>query len=120
MKKLSTVTQLLGRTFAEDTKNVRCAQTLQITLSTRKKLPKIDEMLENTLMGINNTKKLTKRELQTLHLIVAGKTNKQIADIFERTKRTIEYHRNCLMRKLGAHNAAQLVKKAIEMGIKLP
>ena len=78
----------------------------------------MDALLENTLMGIDNTKKFTKRELQVLHLIVAGKTNKQIADIFARTKRTIEYHRNCLMRKLDAHNAAQLVKKAIDMGIR--
>ena len=120
MKKQSILVQKQGVAFAEDKKIVRCSQTLQITHSKPKKLPKIDEMLEDTLIGANTTKKLTKRELQILNLIVAGKTNKQIAHIFDRTQRTIEYHRNCLMRKFDAHNAAQLVKKALKMGIKLP
>ena len=90
-----------------------------MTRSKQTKLPKVDEILENTLVGGNPGKKLTKRESQILNLIVAGKTNKQIANMVSRTQRTIEYHRNCLMRKLDAHNAAQLVKKAIQMGIKL-
>ena len=77
-----------------------------------------DKLLENTLfnnMGIS--KPLTKREIQILQLILAGKTNKQIARALSRSCRTIEYHRNRLMRKLNAHNAAELVKRAFAMGI---
>ena len=77
----------------------------------------IDKLLENTLNTINIAEPLTKREAEILQLIVSGKTNKEIAAMLCRTQRTVEYHRNCLMHKLGAHNAAELVKRAIAMGI---
>lgn len=79
-----------------------------------------DQLLEDTLVN-NNTEisePLTKREAEILHFIVAGKTNKQIARMLCRTERTVEYHRNRLMRKLNAHSAADLVKRAIAMGIR--
>ena len=57
------------------------------------------------------------RETEILQLIVSGKTNKKIAQVLYRTERTVEYHRNRLMRKLGAKTAADLVKRAITMGI---
>ncbi len=61
----------------------------------------------------NSSENLTPREQQILKLIVKGYRNKQIAQIIDRTTRTVEYHRNRLMRKLNAHNAAQLTCKAI-------
>ncbi len=77
-----------------------------------------DKLLENTLFNnIGISKPLTKREIQILQSILAGKTNKQIARALSRSCRTIEYHRNRLMRKLNAHNAAELVKRALAMGI---
>jgi len=82
------------------------------------KLPAIDNLLEETLVvGIGPAEALTKREAEILKLIVAGKTNKKIAQKIYRTERTVEYHRYRLMRKLGAHNAADLVRRAISMGI---
>ena len=82
------------------------------------KRSEMDELLENTLL--NNVKLdayLTKREIEILTLIVAAKTNKQIAQKLGRTERTVEYHRHRLMRKLGVKSTARLVKRAIEMGI---
>ena len=79
---------------------------------------RMDKLLENTLVNnINIGKSLTRREAQILQLIVSGKTNKEIGRALCRTERTVEYHRNRLYRKLGAHNAADLVKRAIDMGI---
>ena len=78
----------------------------------------MDRFLEDTL--VNNTiisERLTKREAEILQLVVSGKTNKEIARMVCRTQRTIEYHRNRLMRKLDAHNAAELVKRAIAIGV---
>jgi DNA-binding CsgD family transcriptional regulator len=60
---------------------------------------------------------LTKREGEILRLIVSGRTNKQIAKQLSRSERTIEFHRNRLMRKIAAHNAAELVRQAIGLGI---
>ncbi len=60
---------------------------------------------------------LTSRETQILRWVADGRTNRQIAQILSRSTRTVEYHRNRLMRKLNAHTAAQMVKQAIKMGI---
>ena len=73
-----------------------------------------DTFLENTLSNISI---LTKREREILSQIVSGNTNKEIAISISRSERTVEYHRNRLMKKLKAHNAANLVKRAILMGI---
>jgi DNA-binding NarL/FixJ family response regulator len=77
-----------------------------------------DQLLENTLNfnTENGDIALTKRESEILRLIAAGLTNKQIAKQLTRSERTIEYHRNRLMRKLSAHNCAQLVRRAILIG----
>ena len=83
-----------------------------------KKRPLTDRHLENTLVNnIGISEPLTKREVQILRSILAGKTNKQIALMLSRSRRTIEYHRNRLMRKLDARNTVELVKRAVAMGI---
>ncbi|MDD5010632.1 MAG: helix-turn-helix transcriptional regulator [Phycisphaerae bacterium] len=87
------------------------------TLLLVEKHPKPDELLENTLLKLNLNKDLTKRETEILNLILAGNTNKEISQKICRSERTIEYHRNRLMRKLGTRNAAELVKCALAMGI---
>lgn len=81
------------------------------------KPPEMDELLERTLTNINIAEPLTKREAEILQLIVSGKTNKEIARKLSRAERTVEYHRNRLMRKVGAHSAADLVKRTIAMGV---
>lgn len=83
------------------------------------KLPEMDEFLEDTLVNnnIEISELLTRREAEILQFIVSGRTNKEIGRILCRTERTVEYHRNRLMHKFGAHNAADLVKRAIAMGI---
>ena len=83
-----------------------------------KKRPQADRHLENTLVNnIGISEPLTKREVQILRSILAGRTNKQIALMLSRSRRTIEYHRNRLMRKLDARNTVELVKRAVAMGI---
>ena len=56
------------------------------------------------------------RERQVLSLIVEGLANKEIADRFDLSVRTIEKHRQRIMRKLGIHKATELVKFAITRG----
>ena len=78
-----------------------------------------DILLEDTLVfSIGNAGfELTKREGEILRLIAGGQTNKQIARRLSRSERTVEYHRNRLMRKMAAHNTAELVRVALVMGI---
>lgn len=81
------------------------------------KPPQVDRILEDTLIGGKLADPLTKREAEILGLILAGKTNKKIAQKLFRSERTIEYHRHRLMNKVGAKTAADLVKRAIAMGL---
>lgn len=82
-----------------------------------KKQHEKDDVLENALFGINLGESLTKREAEILNMIVAGNTNKEISQKISRSERTVEYHRNRLMGKLGAKTAADLVRRSIVMGI---
>ena len=76
-----------------------------------------DNLLEMKLSGPVFETVLTKRETEILNFVLAGKTNKEIAQTLYRTERTVEYHRNRMMRKLGTHTTVELVKRAIAMGI---
>ncbi len=77
----------------------------------------VDQFMEDTLISGKLADSLTKREAEILKLILAGKTNKKIAQKLFRSERTVEYHRHRLMNKMGARTAADLVKRAITMGL---
>jgi DNA-binding NarL/FixJ family response regulator len=60
---------------------------------------------------------LTPRELEVLQLIVAGKSNKEIAIILGVSPNTIGVHRANIMDRLDIHNAAELSAYAIRNGL---
>jgi DNA-binding NarL/FixJ family response regulator len=57
---------------------------------------------------------LTARERQVLMGVAAGRTNKEIAQELGISHRTVESHRESLMRKLGVYTVAGLTKIALE------
>jgi DNA-binding CsgD family transcriptional regulator len=61
----------------------------------------------------SDQKPLTKREREVLSLISEGYSNKQGALRMRISPRTFESHRAEAMRKLGARNTADLVRKAL-------
>ena len=58
---------------------------------------------------------LTNREREILQMIAEGNTNHQIAQKLFISVRTVEFHRANIIEKLGVHDTAGLVKKAIQM-----
>ena len=60
---------------------------------------------------------LTIRETEILRLIAQGSSHKQIAEILHISVRTVDTHRNNIIKKLDIHDAASLVKYAIQNGI---
>ena len=60
---------------------------------------------------------LTKREKEVLELIAAGHSNKEIAGLLFISVRTVEFHRGRIIRKLDVENVADLIKRAITMGL---
>lgn len=61
--------------------------------------------------------KLSKREIEILKWIAKGKTSKEIADELHLSIFTVETHRKHLHQKLEVSSMAELVKKALEMGL---
>jgi DNA-binding NarL/FixJ family response regulator len=60
---------------------------------------------------------LTVRELEVLKLIVAGKSNKEIAADLDLSANTVAVHRANIMDALGIHKTADLVVYAIRSGL---
>ena len=63
---------------------------------------------------------LTARERQVLQLVAEGKTTKAIAAMLGITFKTVESHRNRIMKKLDIHQTAGLVRYAIRRGLLRP
>ena len=53
---------------------------------------------------------LTEREVEVMDLILAGKLNKQIADVLNISIKTVEVHRGRIMDKMAARTVAELVQ----------
>lgn len=60
---------------------------------------------------------LTKRELEILNDISDGLKSQEIADKLFISERTVEAHRGNIMKKLQAKNMAELIKKAMTLGL---
>jgi two-component system response regulator NreC len=60
---------------------------------------------------------LTPREQEVLTFIAEGYSNREIADALVISVKTVDRHRENLMRKLQLHNRVELVKYAIEKGM---
>ena len=59
---------------------------------------------------------LSNRERQVLDTVVGGLSAEAAAHQLGVSANTIEFHRRSIMRKLNAANAAEVVRKAMEMG----
>lgn len=60
---------------------------------------------------------LTEREREILKLVADGRSNQEIADLLVLSAGTVQTHRAHMMRKLGLHSRAELVKFAIRRRI---
>jgi two-component system response regulator NreC len=60
---------------------------------------------------------LTAREREILHLLAHGKSNKEIASLWNLSTYTVETHRRNLQEKLNLRNFADLVLYAVRKGI---
>lgn len=64
-----------------------------------------------------DTELLTPREHEVLACIADGLTNREIAEQLVISVKTVDRHRENIMRKLNLHNRVELVRYAIEKGL---
>lgn len=73
--------------------------------------------LVERMRGAEPLPELTQRERQTLNMIIAGKTNAEIADLMGISPKTAEKHRTSLMQKMDVRSAIELMGKALKHGL---
>ena len=77
-----------------------------------------DDLLEISKGNIQSlAEPLSTREKEIVKLISEGKSNKDIAEIFSISIRTVESHRANIMKKLDLNNTAELVRYAFQSGL---
>lgn len=79
--------------------------------------PELNQAQVTRTHTLDGPSKLTLRENQVLKLIAEGARNRDIAEQLRISIKTVETHRLNLMRKLDAHNVAELVNWAWRLGI---
>lgn len=60
---------------------------------------------------------LTARELEVLRHVAEGRTNKETATLLGISHRTVETHRENILKKLGVRSVAELTRFALESGL---
>ncbi len=71
-------------------------------------------------LGQDPYDRLTLREKEVLQLIAEGKSNKEIASLFNISVNTVAVHRARVMETLGIHRTAELVLYAVKKGLIKP
>jgi two-component system secretion response regulator SsrB len=73
---------------------------------------KAEPVVEEIDLGL-----LTPRQRDILRLVSIGHTNREIATVLQISVRTVEVHRFNLMRRLNVRNVAQLLRRALQLGL---
>ena len=60
---------------------------------------------------------LTRREREILELLVAGKTNRQIAEALTLSQGTVRFHISNILSKMGVSNRTEAVSSALQIGL---
>lgn len=77
----------------------------------------LDPRVAARVAALSHAPRLSARERDVLRLVVAGKSNKEIASALNVAERTVKFHMTSIFNKLGAENRAQAVTIAHERGL---
>ncbi|UCC99230.1 MAG: response regulator transcription factor [Phycisphaerales bacterium] len=79
---------------------------------------KVNSLLEQSRrLPLDGFWALTRMEIQVLKLVVAGRSNSEIAAVIKRSIRTVESHRAAFMQKLGVRTVIEFLKLAAATGL---
>ncbi|MDE3831019.1 response regulator transcription factor [Sinorhizobium meliloti] len=92
------------------TKPVEAETLLAAVNMARQRACALREVEEKKASAVRRLRSLTAREAQVMHLVVAGRLNKQIAADLGTVEKTIKVHRGRMMTKLGVRTVADLVR----------
>ncbi|MGY8910425.1 MAG: LuxR C-terminal-related transcriptional regulator, partial [Flavobacteriales bacterium] len=87
-------------------------------MQNRKFLSKnINQDYLHSLNDEEDLNKISSRETEVLQLLTEGKSSKEIAELLFLSPKTVDVHRNNLMKKLELYTIPELTKYAIREGL---
>ncbi|MFL5628553.1 MAG: response regulator [Ktedonobacteraceae bacterium] len=111
--KAGTIGYLLKDTQAPELRRaIKAAAAGQVQLS-----PQASAYLMRELRSPETTEALTEREMEVLHLLVQGHSNKEIARDLQIAEDTVKVHVKHILAKLGVQSRTQAVLCAIRLGL---
>ena len=108
---------LKGSAVVELELSIRSVARGDIYLSPRVSRRVLDEYVHRTGGADNLLTALTPRQREVLQLVAEGHSSKEIAQRLRVSHRTVETHRNQLMKRLDIHDLPGLVRFALRAGI---
>jgi DNA-binding NarL/FixJ family response regulator len=76
---------------------------------------RLDAFLEEA--GTSPEQNLTARQREVLQLLAEGRVMKEVAALLRVTPRTVAFHKYAIMRQLGVKTSAELVRRAVKLGL---
>jgi DNA-binding CsgD family transcriptional regulator len=77
--------------------------------------PSYRDVTSNNIF-IESKEELTRREKEVLKLLIEGKLSKEISDVLNISKQTVDTHRKNMLHKKNLSNIGELIGKAIRNG----
>ena len=79
--------------------------------------PQVTQLLVNQIQPSGRLNPLTEREVEVLHLLARGSSNKEIMQALQITEATVKAHVRHIFSKLGAQSRTQAVLIAMRLGL---
>ena len=80
-------------------------------------LQRLGSAIQEAIEARKPLARLSPRQIEVLHLVAEGRSTREIADKLGLSVKTVESHRGAMMKRLGLHDVAALVRYAIRMGL---
>jgi two-component system, NarL family, response regulator NreC len=77
----------------------------------------LDELVDGKNFENDSDDRISSREREILQFVAEGKTNSEIGRMLVISTRTVETHRNNLMRKLGLSSQTEIIRYAYRHGL---
>jgi len=80
-------------------------------------MPRLRRSVQECIEARRLLSKLSPRQIEVLVRVAEGNSTREIAETLGLSAKTVESHRGAMMKRLGIHDLASLVRYAVRMGL---
>lgn len=102
--------------LAEDIRRVAAGQSVIRPVITERIIEGVQSQ-PSSFDSLGMPDSLTAREIEILHMMASGLSNREIADAFSKSEGTVKNQVSSILSKLGVRDRVRAVLRGIELGI---